>query len=683
MVELSPEEITRRERALIDDYGTAGTSLIQKVGQAAEQAFYDLPDYRGFANRDEYVDVYEQILFGARIEAARTSIAFHREIARLRNKSFSYVKPRPEHYFAKNLRQLARSSSTEPYQMRPFREVYKELSKSGSMTDAVRAGGARARILAQTDVQLARRRASLFARMENDNIVGYIRVLTGAESCGLCYVASTQRYHKGDLNPIHPGCDCGELPIYGDTDPGQVIDQYNLDRIRESFENKFGDRFGIGVDPSARDLDIGKFVQYKDGIRKADFTLVSVREHGELGPILTRRKEKFTTLEDILARKQAREAAIQRVEDRPWEIGLRSPARQVIDRLNRVNLQNNDTAVKKINGILSESLGVETVDLTDLAGLEFEADAKKLKEAAEVLVELQDKYPTPLEQIVLKRGRAYASVRKARPELTITDQLLKVDADGRNAWQNELILNTSSGHFGAWELRYAGDPMRPVIVHEYAHLLDQLDNYSMKPRQIATRLAVGGKTDDELFEMAQKYLGPSSRSIYFDDGGNFIQPPSAIPSLKSDIVDEFITTEVSGYAVKSPRELIAESFAQYELLGEEASPLAVEISETLLRRQKQQIDDIGLDIAKQVTDAEVSDITADALNRLGDSPDVDADIGGAVVQAIRAAGLVKKKTTLVGATVQFVAQEALINELENQIRRQVEREIELGRRGAN
>ena len=166
MVELSPEEITRRERALIDDYGTAGTSLIQKVGQAAEQAFYDLPDYRGFANRDEYVDVYEQILFGARIEAARTSIAFHREIARLRNKSFSYVKPRPEHYFAKNLRQLARSSSTEPYQMRPFREVYKELSKSGSMTDAVRAGGARARILAQTDVQLARRRASLFARMQ-------------------------------------------------------------------------------------------------------------------------------------------------------------------------------------------------------------------------------------------------------------------------------------------------------------------------------------------------------------------------------------------------------------------------------------------------------------------------------------------------------------------------------------
>lgn len=64
------------------------------------------------------------------------------------------------------------------------------------MKEAVQLGAARAEYLASTEVQLARRGAGLQARSSNDRIVGYIRTLTGAENCALCYVASTQRYNK-------------------------------------------------------------------------------------------------------------------------------------------------------------------------------------------------------------------------------------------------------------------------------------------------------------------------------------------------------------------------------------------------------------------------------------------------------------------------------------------------------
>lgn len=79
------------------------------------------------------------------------------------------------------------------------------------------------------------------------------------------------------------------MPIYGDTDVGQVIDDYNLEKAHQAIEDRFG-----GTDPGARILDLGKTVQYSDGVRGADFTEVMVREHGELGPVLAIRGQKFT-----------------------------------------------------------------------------------------------------------------------------------------------------------------------------------------------------------------------------------------------------------------------------------------------------------------------------------------------------------------------------------------------------
>jgi len=103
-----------------------------------------------------------------------------------------------------------------------------------------------------------------------------VRVISSA----LCYVASTQRYSRGDLLPIHPGCDCGEEPIYGSSGVSDTIDEQLLDATHQAIDERFGE-FDFG----------GRTVDY----RKA----IIVREHGELGPVLTVKGQHFTGPNDI------------------------------------------------------------------------------------------------------------------------------------------------------------------------------------------------------------------------------------------------------------------------------------------------------------------------------------------------------------------------------------------------
>jgi hypothetical protein len=147
------------------------------------------------------------------------------------------------------------------------------------MTEAIQLGANRISSIASTDVQLARRNAGFGVRNRNSRIVGFARTLTGAENCALCYVASTQRYTRGDLLPIHPGCDCGEMPIYGNQDPGQVIDELRLEATHEAIQ----DRFGVS-DRAARAID---------------YRQIAIREHGELGPVLTVAEQNFTGPSDV------------------------------------------------------------------------------------------------------------------------------------------------------------------------------------------------------------------------------------------------------------------------------------------------------------------------------------------------------------------------------------------------
>lgn len=150
------------------------------------------------------------------------------------------------------------------YLRRPLVQVWTALKRGVDWADAVRQGRDRATTLAATDVQLGQRRvAQQWA--ESGRVVGYRRTLTG-RSCVLCALASTQRYTRGDLAPIHDRCDCGVAPIRGDVDPGRVVNRDLLRRVKEA------DREG------------GRF---------------EVHQHGELGPVLTREGDRFTGPEDL------------------------------------------------------------------------------------------------------------------------------------------------------------------------------------------------------------------------------------------------------------------------------------------------------------------------------------------------------------------------------------------------
>jgi hypothetical protein len=151
--------------------------------------------------------------------------------------------------------------------------VWTALSEGKPLGDAVDAGLARLLSLAGTDLQLAKTRTSLSRLRADRSVAGYRRVLSGGEDCSMCVLASTQRYHREDLLPIHPGCDCDVAPIRGGVDPGQVIAPARLEALHDAVKAQF--------DTSDR------------GGREIDYRLIQVREHGELGPVLTWRGQHF------------------------------------------------------------------------------------------------------------------------------------------------------------------------------------------------------------------------------------------------------------------------------------------------------------------------------------------------------------------------------------------------------
>lgn len=170
--------------------------------------------------------------------------------------------------------------TTEALRGVPAAEVYQRggtavwtaLSEGAEFPDAWKIGLDRVISIGTTDLQLAKTHTARDILSRKNNIGGYRRVLEGAKSCGLCVVASTRRYRKADLMPIHGGCDCGVLPIYGE-DPGEVIDFDTLDDL----DGRLAERFGDTALPEYRDV-------------------IVVHQHGELGPLLTRKGDHFTSL---------------------------------------------------------------------------------------------------------------------------------------------------------------------------------------------------------------------------------------------------------------------------------------------------------------------------------------------------------------------------------------------------
>lgn len=163
---------------------------------------------------------------------------------------------------------------------RPFTEIYTALSEGVPLDAAVDRGGHRLETIAKTDLQLARTHTVREVSAGMPRFKYTIRELQGEYDCALCILASTQRYSKKDLAPIHPGCDCLVKTVEADYDPGQVIDEQKLKQIHAAVDAALGQS-----DRGGRALDYRKILVTND--------------HGEIGPILGFAGQHFTSRTDI------------------------------------------------------------------------------------------------------------------------------------------------------------------------------------------------------------------------------------------------------------------------------------------------------------------------------------------------------------------------------------------------
>lgn len=128
----------------------------------------------------------------------------------------------------------------------------------------------RAAVVVETDTDLAFR-AQVNRFMVERNATGYRRVIrperSAHGSCGLCIVASDRIYKRADLLPLHGRCKCSVLPIIADNDPGHRL---NTDDLRALYK-------------AAGGTDASKLAK----------TRVTVRQNGEIGPVLTRSGDTF------------------------------------------------------------------------------------------------------------------------------------------------------------------------------------------------------------------------------------------------------------------------------------------------------------------------------------------------------------------------------------------------------
>lgn len=209
-------------------------------------------------------------------------------------------------------RELRGGVPIETVYHRPFNEVGRQLAEGKPTPKAWEIGADRLTKTALTDLQLAQTHTArdygtqLEQRLQptaqptqpaqgqpgaqpstqrpaepvGGEIVGFRRVLSSKPNhCALCILASTQRYHSFDLMPIHPGCGCRVAMIIGDRDPGQVLDENLVIGLHDIIRRDLGETY---VDPGGRK----GLAHYRD--------ILVTNEHGEIGPVLGVRGQKFT-----------------------------------------------------------------------------------------------------------------------------------------------------------------------------------------------------------------------------------------------------------------------------------------------------------------------------------------------------------------------------------------------------
>lgn len=247
---------------LTEAYDSQVHSIRQQI-TAFGQAYWDsLPHYRASAVEDMIQAITPRVTAG-QLRIADLTRAYLAQCAR--ELGWKVVLPSIDQDEIRG----ARGIDPRVVYRRPAVDVYTALAAGKPLPQAAAEGRLRLTQLIGGDMQLAKVHASRQS-MRGYPAEGqfYRRVLTGRENCALCVVASTQRYYRGDLLPIHPGCDCDVQPLPPGLAVNQVIDEDLLEQVHQIT----ADRLGVS-DRGGRTPDYRK--------------LLTVSEHGEYGPTLS------------------------------------------------------------------------------------------------------------------------------------------------------------------------------------------------------------------------------------------------------------------------------------------------------------------------------------------------------------------------------------------------------------
>ena len=247
---------------LTEAYDSQVHAIRQQI-TAFGQAYWDsLPHYRTSAVEDMIQAITPRVTAG-QLRIADLTRAYLAQCAR--ELGWKVVLPSIDQDEIRG----ARGVDPRVVYRRPAVDVYTALAAGKPLPQAAAEGRLRLTQLIGGDMQLAKVHASRQS-MRGYPEAGqfYRRVLTGRENCALCVVASTQRYYRGDLLPIHPGCDCDVQPLPPGLAVNQVIDEGLLEQVHQIT----ADRLGVS-DRGGRTPDYRK--------------LLTVSEHGEYGPTLS------------------------------------------------------------------------------------------------------------------------------------------------------------------------------------------------------------------------------------------------------------------------------------------------------------------------------------------------------------------------------------------------------------
>lgn len=158
---------------------------------------------------------------------------------------------------------------------RVFKPIWQGLGEGQSLEESIDHAVSRLKSMFDVDIERVVDHVSIERFANEHRIAGYRRVLTGAHNCALCILASTQLYHKKELKGIHPNCKCKILPVLSFEDISKTLRQDLIDEVHASIKERYG-----SYDKSGRAIDYRK--------------ILFVRNHGEIGPMLTFRNHHFT-----------------------------------------------------------------------------------------------------------------------------------------------------------------------------------------------------------------------------------------------------------------------------------------------------------------------------------------------------------------------------------------------------